>query len=108
GSDASAPYAYVVPTRVGAGDQALTLAAVATDTQGKQTRSGDVHVSLGSDDQRPVVSIVGPVVTQTQAGQDLADVVEQTQVVVKVSGYDNVGVTQLELQGIRSSGSGFV
>src|SRR6185312_12414581 len=63
GSDASAPYAYLYATNGAVRDaQPMTLAAIAIDTQNKQTRSADVHVTLGKDDQKPVVNIVAPVV----------------------------------------------
>jgi hypothetical protein len=43
----------------------------------------------------------------TEGGDSLAPVVESSDVVFKVTGYDNVGVEELELRGVRSVAGGF-
>ena len=89
-------------------EQPLRIYAVAADNRDQTTRSATVSVTLGRDEQPPVVNIVSPEITATEGGDDLAEVIEQSEVVVKVAGYDNVGVERLILRGIQKQDSRYV
>jgi len=89
GADSSAPYSYFFRSPGGVVDeQPLTIHAVATDSVGHSARSADVTVTLGRDDQPPVVNLVSPTITRTEAGADIADVTEETDVTLRITGYD--------------------
>ncbi|MEM1349239.1 MAG: Ig-like domain-containing protein, partial [Myxococcota bacterium] len=107
GTDQQAPYAftYEIPPDI-TRPQPVTLEAIAYDTNDQQAQSADVVVTVGPDDQQPVVNLVSPAVTAVGA-QDEALVVENTQVLLRVSGYDNVGVTSLELKNVCRVGDAF-
>ena len=109
GSDRSAPFSYNYLSVQGVvTEQVLRIAASAVDASGHETRSAQVSVTLGRDEQPPVVNIAAPALTRTEGGQELADVVESNRIVVRVTGYDNVGVERLTLRGIRAQGGAYV
>ncbi len=78
------------------------------DSKDQQATSGNVEVTLGRDEEKPVINLVSPPVTATEGGEDLAEVVEEGNVVLKISGYDNVQVNRLILKGIRRDGPGYL
>ena len=107
GSDDTAPFALDHPSRDGLlSPQAVVLEATAWDTAGVSTRSAPVTVSVGPDDQRPAVNLVSPAIS-TLGPQAARAVVEQTRMLLRLRGHDNVGVTRLELLGVCRTGSGF-
>ncbi|MEZ4248852.1 MAG: Ig-like domain-containing protein [Polyangiales bacterium] len=106
GADASPPFAYFHPTPPVRAGQPMTVHAVALDSGGHSTRSADVVLTLGPDTQRPVVNFASPTVTRTEAGRDYAEVVERTEVVLRVSGLDDVGVERLTVRGVGATASG--
>ncbi|MGH8372851.1 MAG: Ig-like domain-containing protein, partial [Gammaproteobacteria bacterium] len=109
GSDSSSPYSVDYQSAASIStEQTLTLKAAAFDTAGQQTDSVPVQVTLGKDETAPVVNIVSPPVTGTDAGKDLTQVVEDSLITLKATGYDNVGVTKLELRGVKKSGTDYV
>ncbi|HJK91330.1 MAG TPA: Ig-like domain-containing protein, partial [Polyangiaceae bacterium LLY-WYZ-15_(1-7)] len=109
GSDGSPPYTYFHRTPPGLVEaQPFTLHAVALDSAGHEARSAEVVVTLGPDEQRPVVNIASPTVSRTEAGTDYAEVVEDTEVLLRVAGYDDVGVERLRLRGVRREATRYV
>ncbi|WP_339344829.1 Ig-like domain-containing protein, partial [uncultured Alcanivorax sp.] len=110
GTDLRAPYAivYETPERV-SDEQPITIRAEATDSANQKAISVDVVATLGKDEEPPVINLASPEINGTDSGDDVARVVEKSDVVVKLTGYDNVGVDRLELYGIRyQEGQGFV
>ncbi|MCG8471978.1 MAG: Ig-like domain-containing protein, partial [Desulfobacterales bacterium] len=108
GSDDAAPYQFIFQKMVDLKtSQTLRLKAVALDTLGQKGESGAVTVTLGRDEVPPVVYIVSPEVNETVAGVDTATLVEGDIVVIKLTGYDNVGASKLKLTGIKAEGSGY-
>ncbi|HEY9199158.1 MAG TPA: Ig-like domain-containing protein, partial [Gammaproteobacteria bacterium] len=108
GSDARAPYTLAYePPAVISHEQVLRLQAEAVDTQGQATRGVEIEVTLGLDEEPPVVNLVSPIVSGTEGGAELAEVIEDSEIVIKASGYDNVGVDRLELRGIRRNGTAY-
>lgn len=102
GSDISAPFSSTYQTQPGLTvERIMSLHAVAKDSKGLTTQSQTVQVTLGLDEEPPVVNISSPAVTHTVAGEDISEVIEDSEVVVKVTGYDNVKVDKLELRGVR-------
>ena len=109
GSDNTAPYAYSYDTTPGISqEQAMTVYAVAVDSKDQESTSASVQVTLGKDEESPVVNIVSPAVTSTEAGTEMAQVIEDSTTVFKVTGYDNVGVTGIEVHGIKKVGTDYV
>ncbi|MEJ2660091.1 MAG: Ig-like domain-containing protein, partial [Desulfobacteraceae bacterium] len=109
GSDPLAPYAFFYDTPADLTvEQKLKLHAVATDGKGQTGKSADVFVTLGKDEEPPVVNIVSPFITATEGGDSLAEVIEESEVVVKTAGYDNVLVDRLELRGVAKQGTLYV
>jgi len=109
GSDTRHPYGFQYETTAGlAQEQSLKIFAVAIDSRSQQARSADVFVTLGKDEQPPVVNIVSPEISGTEGGDPLAEVIEESEIVVKIAGYDNVAVDRLELRGIEQQGSQYV
>ena len=108
GSDAGRPYSAVYKTINNiTQEQILTLSAKVVDSKGQQAESTEVKVTLGRDEEAPVVNLVSPEITATEGGEELAEVIEDSEVVLKVAGYDNVGVTEVILKGVRKVGSRF-
>ncbi|HBO93484.1 MAG TPA: hypothetical protein DD667_09395, partial [Gammaproteobacteria bacterium] len=110
GSDSRAPFAtiYQTPQKI-ANEQPLAIVAVATDSEGKSATSEPVNVTLGKDETAPVLNLASPFIDSTDAGSDVASVLEESEFVLKVTGYDNVGVASLRLQGVRKvDGQGYV
>lgn len=108
GSDTTAPYATTIATEAVAVEQRLTVSAQALDAGGHVTTASDVHVTLGKDEQPPVINIVSPALTGTEGGADVAEVVEKSTIVLKLAGYDNIDTTRLELRGVRKTATGLV
>ncbi|MEZ4247306.1 MAG: Ig-like domain-containing protein [Polyangiales bacterium] len=106
GADASPPFSFFHPTAPVRAAQPMTVHAVALDSGGHTTRSADVVLTLGPDTQRPVVNFASPTVTRTEAGRDYAEVVERTDVVLRISGLDNVGVERLVVRGVGATATG--
>ena len=110
GTDHRAPFAliYETPDNI-SNELPLAIRAEAQDTAGQKAVSNTVNATLGKDQQPPVVNVSSPEITQTEAGEDVAPVVEDSPFVFKVTGYDNVKVVGLELLGIKKvDGVGFV
>ncbi|MFC1748126.1 Ig-like domain-containing protein, partial [Pseudomonadota bacterium] len=106
GSDATAPFSVSYETiKAISREQVLRVKAQALDSKEQLATSSEVSVTLGLDEEPPVVNIVSPSVTFTEGGQELAQVIEDSDVVLKIAGYDNVGVENLELRGVRRVGS---
>ena len=109
GTDHTAPFAFSYPTPENiTREQQLQIHAVATDSGGAVASSQTVAVTLGQDEQPPVVNLASPAVTETQAGKDVARVVENSEFVLKVAGYDNVSATRVEVLGVRKIGSDYI
>ncbi|MBN2671877.1 MAG: hypothetical protein JXX29_09390, partial [Deltaproteobacteria bacterium] len=104
GSDYNSPYAYAYdPDVVVESERPMTIYAVAEDTRKNRVQSETVTVLIGKDSQPPVVNVASPAVTGTDGGQDIAEVLENTTLAVKASGFDNVKVTSVELRGVGLS-----
>lgn len=109
GSDSSAPYSFVYPSDGGIDrEQTVTVTATAYDSKNQSRESVPVTFVLGKDEEPPVVNLVSPAVTLTEAGASIAEVVENSDVVLKATGYDNVGIKSLALQGVRQQGAQFL
>ena len=55
-----------------------------------------------------MLNLASPAISVSDAGQDLAPVVENSTFVLKLTGYDNVGVERLELYGVvKEAGVGY-
>lgn len=109
GSDVNAPFSFNYESPQGITKERIMLVhAIAYDSKDQSTTSQQVQVTLGQDEERPVVNISSPPVTHTEGGEDISEVVEDSEIVVKVSGYDNVGVVKLELRGVRLEGTRYV
>ncbi|MDA8142310.1 MAG: Ig-like domain-containing protein, partial [Desulfobacteraceae bacterium] len=109
GSDTVAPFTFNYETTPDlSSEQSVQIYAVATDTKGQKGRSADVLITLGKDEQPPVVNIVSPPATSTEGGETLAEVVENSEVVLKASGYDNVSVDHLILRGVAKQGNTYI
>jgi len=65
-------------------------------------------VTLGQDEEPPVANLSSPFVNATDAGDDIAGILEQSEFVVKVSGFDNVAATRAELRGVKREGTRYV
>ncbi|WP_198590469.1 Ig-like domain-containing protein, partial [Shewanella sp. 10N.286.52.B9] len=109
GTDVTPPYnvVYQTPT-LEQGVQSVAVRAEALDSGGNYGTSQTVHVTLGFDEQLPVMHIVAPTVTGVVGDTAVASVVEGTDELIKISGYDNVGVTGFTLSGIRKTGSQYL
>src|SRR5690606_21557529 len=102
GTDHRAPFAVIYETPLLQGnEQPLTVKAVAKDSRGQEAESQIVNVTLGKDEDPPVINLVSPTINETGAGSDIAAVVESSDVLIKFSGYDNVEVTALEVRGVK-------
>ena len=67
GSDVRAPFSFQYETVEGLQvEQPLRIYAVAADNRDQTTRSATVSVTLGRDEQPPVVNIVSPEITATE------------------------------------------
>ena len=108
-SDSSAPYSCVYhPVDKVETEQPLTMYAVVHDSAGQTTQSRNVVVTLGKDEQPPVINFSSPAVNATDGGESLARVVADSEIVVKATGYDDVEVARLVLHGVKAEGSGYV
>ena len=109
GSDDRAPFSCQYETIKGLPvEQSLKIFAIAVDSRAQEGRSAEVFVTLGKDEQPPVVNIVSPVITMSAGGDEQAEVVEASELVLKVAGYDNVKVDRLELRGIEKQANEYV
>ena len=71
GSDQAVPYAFVYETQENITvEQVLTVHAVAVDSADQEAISNTVEVTLGQDEEPPVVNISSPFITGTDAGDD--------------------------------------
>ncbi|MBU2713739.1 Ig-like domain-containing protein, partial [Zooshikella harenae] len=110
GADYQAPFAvsYQVPKILkDASEQTLAIYAIAADTKDATKKSETIYVTLGEDDQPPVLNIVSPQASVTSGEDSIAPVTESSEVIFKVTGYDNIGVTKLKVFGLRKTTSGF-
>ena len=109
GSDQTSLFSYLYDTVEGETVlQTYTAYAIAYDSSGNSSRSQVVNFTLGQDEEPPVVNIASPQLTGTDGGVEIAEVIENSTAVVKVAGYDNVGVKTLVLRGLRQVGSDYV
>ncbi|MCP5078418.1 MAG: hypothetical protein GY951_10240, partial [Psychromonas sp.] len=109
GSDFTPPYSMVYQTPQINGDAPVSFHAVATDTMGQIAKSALVNATLSEDFTAPVINLASPEISETDAGDDLAMVVESSSFALKVTGYDNVGVTNITLQGVKHTpGIGYI
>ena len=108
GTDSAPPYSisYRTPAEVLV-PRAQRVHAIAVDHRGQQTMSEVVQFTLGPDEYDPVVNLVSPAVSHSEGGQDVAQVVENTEVVFKATGYDNVGVRSLAIRGLVRGVDGY-
>jgi hypothetical protein len=91
GSDRVAPYAFVYDTQQNISvEQRLAIHVVAFDTKDQQATSNTVEVTLGQDEEPPVVNISSPLITGVDVGDDIAGIIEQTEFVIKASGFDEI------------------
>ncbi|KPA12609.1 Cell surface receptor IPT/TIG domain protein, partial [Candidatus Magnetomorum sp. HK-1] len=89
-------------------EQSLKIFAEAIDNNKHKTRSLPVFITAGKDEKPPVVNIVSPEITGIYQDNDMAEVIEHTSVVLKISGYDNVGVNRLEIYGVQKQDNQYV
>ncbi|MBK6810763.1 MAG: hypothetical protein IPG81_18065 [Sandaracinaceae bacterium] len=109
GSDSQAPYSFLYESPpITGNEQRWTVRALARDTKGQETSSPEVEFTLGHDELPPVINFAAPHVTRTEAGEDYADVIENSSLILRASGYDNLGITALEVRGLRRGTSNFV
>ncbi|MCI2285222.1 Ig-like domain-containing protein [Colwellia sp. MSW7] len=109
GSDHIPPYAYNYETQKELlVEQKLTIHAIAYDSSEQEAVSNSVDVTLGQDEESPVVNISSPFISASDVGDDIAGVIAQSEFVFKVTGFDNVGAERAEVKGIKSEGNGFV
>ncbi|WP_215426482.1 Ig-like domain-containing protein [Agarivorans albus] len=108
GSDKTRPYAtvYDTPENISSA-QSLRLSAVAYDTKGQTNNSAAVNITLGFDEEAPVINLASPQINTLKLGQNYAELIENSEFVIKVTGYDNVGVDRLELAGVYKEGNDF-
>ncbi len=110
GTDVQPPYAqlYETPDSI-TGELPLTLHAEVVDSAGQRSVSNPVQATLGLDQQPPVINLASPSISVAHAGDDIAPIVENSQFVLKVTGFDDVGVKELTLTGIgRGADGGFI
>ncbi|MBQ0713057.1 MAG: hypothetical protein KBT53_08855, partial [Porticoccus sp.] len=110
GTDHQAPFAFIydTPTLIES-EQPLTIFADVTDTAGQIARSNPIMATLGKDELPPVINLASPSINGTDAGDDISAVVASSEIVIKVTGYDNVGVDRVELFGVKKiDGVGYV
>jgi len=109
GSDHIPPYAHNYETQKElVVEQRLTIHSIAIDSAGQEAVSNSVEVTLGQDEESPVVNISSPFISATDAGDDIAGVIAQSEFVFKVTGFDNVGANRAEVKGIKRDGSEFI
>ena len=46
--------------------------------------------------------------SKADAGKDIAEIIENSEFVLKVAGYDNVGVTRVSLTGVKKMGTNYL
>ncbi|MBL4868789.1 MAG: hypothetical protein JKY67_20695 [Pseudomonadales bacterium] len=110
GTDFKSPFAlvYETPSAVES-EQSISFLVIATDSYGHQAESNEVVATLGKDEDAPVINLVSPTVDAAKNGDDVARIVESSEFVLKIAGYDNVRTTHLRLTGIKKiSGLGYV
>ncbi|WP_042143167.1 Ig-like domain-containing protein, partial [Pseudoalteromonas sp. '520P1 No. 412'] len=106
GSDITPPYSIVYQTPIiTQGEQVLVVRAEATDSSQQKALSQNVNVTLGYDQQSPVIHFVSPQINGTAGNNSTANVVENTSHMVKVTGYDNVGAKGFKLTGLKKEGA---
>jgi len=106
GSDSVAPYAFLFETQENINlEQALTIHAVVRDSADQEAQSNQVTVTLGQDEEPPVVNISSPFI---DASDDVASILEQTEFALKVAGFDNVGAVRAQVTGIARQGNRYV
>ncbi|MBL4671230.1 MAG: hypothetical protein JKX81_03135, partial [Arenicella sp.] len=109
GTDISAPYAFLYQTQENISvSQVLTISAKVYDSKGQEASGNIVEVTLGQDEEPPVVNISSPLITAVDSGESIAGVIEQSEFVIKVSGFDNVGVVKAQLRGVVRSGNRYL
>ncbi|MCW9016562.1 MAG: Ig-like domain-containing protein, partial [Kangiellaceae bacterium] len=109
GSDYRSPYSVVYETQSNnVQEQALLIYAIATDSKNQSSKSQTVNVTLGNDEERPVLNIVSPEVSNVSGENNISEVVELSETIVKIAGYDNVGATSAEITGVRKEGPRYV
>lgn len=110
GSDLTAPFATIYQAPSGIENEVpLAVHAEAIDSAGQLTRSPVANVTLGKDEEDPVLNLASPSISISDAGDDLAPVIENSTFVLKFTGYDNVGVERLDLYGVKKQdGLGYV
>ncbi|MBF0398160.1 MAG: hypothetical protein HQK78_15385, partial [Desulfobacterales bacterium] len=109
GSSDKLPYFYQYQTPEGiTTERSFKIFVKAIDTKDQETKSEDVLVTLGKDEEPPVVNIVSPVITKTEGGEELSIIAEESEVVFKVAGYDNVEIKNLEVRGIQKQSNTYV
>jgi hypothetical protein len=104
GSDNRTPYSFIYETEDNLTQpQTRTVKAVVVDSAGQTDTSNEVTVSVGPDMEPPVINWASPQITGTHAGYERADIVENREFVLKVTGYDNVGTRRLKATGLAWS-----
>ncbi|MEY8252971.1 MAG: Ig-like domain-containing protein, partial [Colwellia sp.] len=108
GVDLITPYSaeYVAPENI-ASEQILEFWAVVTDSAGQRSTSQVVKTTLGHDDRPPVIDWVSPEINATEGAESIANVPEQSTQVLKFVGFDNVGIADLEIQGLKKTDIGY-
>ena len=101
GIDYEPPFALIWETQPGKQlERPFAVHVIAEDSAGQQAKSNTVHATLGQDETPPVVNLASPSIEENEGGEDIAKVIEDSTVVLKFVGYDNIGVTRAVLEGI--------
>ena len=109
GTDLIPPYAFSYETQESINvEQVLSVYAAATDSAGQEATSNTVEVTLGQDEEPPVVNISSPLLTGVDSGSDIAGIIEESEFVFKISGFDNVAAHRAELRGVRNENGRYV
>ena len=95
GTDLRAPFTGIYDSPVLTGtEQVITMHAVVKDSQGQSNESRPIQITLGKDEDRPVLNVVSPEVTRLEGDNNLSEVVENSEMIFKIAGFDNVGRDQ--------------
>lgn len=106
GSDTNAPYSAVFDVPVQNKEvQNFSVYAKAIDSKHQSSNSQVINVAVGVDNEKPVVQFVSPSINGILADSSVAKIVTGTEHLIKVTGYDNVGVSGFKINGVKKQGS---
>ncbi|MBQ0726991.1 MAG: hypothetical protein KBT77_06540, partial [Thalassolituus oleivorans] len=88
-------------------EQVIEFSAIAYDSNNQSSESQTVSATLGRDDKPPVLEWVSPEITGMEGDQPIIELPENSTQVIKVSGYDNVGIDKITAYGVVKTDSGY-